>query len=76
MVKEKEIQKEKTIEELMNNPAYVNYNLLLNQKNLSIQLEEIKKILLATYQVNKALTDKAYEEEETEEEKEGVLRRD
>ncbi len=54
-------KEEKTLAENLQNPAYVNYNLLL-------RLEEIKNILLATFELNKQMIT-----EEPEEQREGIL---
>lgn len=69
MVKNKEKEEfEKSLEESLKDPIYVNYNLLF-------KLDEIKNILLANLEVNKALLQKVLEDEEPiEEERESVLR--
>ncbi len=66
MKKNKEKEPEKTLEESLKDKVYVNYNILL-------KLEEIKRVLLGIFELNKNLLDillKTNPEENTKEETE------
>ena len=57
MVKEQKGKKEKTLEESLKDPVYVNYNILL-------KLEEIKKILFSCHEMWRYLIQKILKEEQ------------
>ena len=69
MKKKKETKKEKTLKENLKDSVYVNYNLILNLKNISIHLEEIKRINYATLEILNILYQKVLEEETPKKEK-------
>ena len=64
MEKKKQTEKEKPISKVdFEDKKFVNYNILLNLKNISTHLEEIKIINYATLEILNILYQKVLEEE-------------
>ena len=64
MEKKKQTEKEKPISKVdFEDKKFVNYNILLNLKNISTHLEEIKRINYATLEILNILYQKVLEEE-------------
>jgi len=68
-----ETDEERSIGVKMQDKVFVNYNLLLSLENISKQLENTNRILLAILEVSKIIPDKMLKEEQ-EEQREGVFK--